>query len=377
MKSIKILSLLISFGFLLSACSENKVEEKKSLLQEKKESLATLKSEIKSLESDLKSISKETDEIGTAVNVKTLTTEKFIHSFEVNANLKAVKSAILSPEMSGQIKEVLVKEGDRVVAGQVLARLNSRQIESGITEIKVALDLANQMFMRQQKLWSQGIGSEIEFLTSKNNKESLEAKLNSLNTQLEMATLNAPISGVVDQIVHKEGEMAMPGMALMQIININEFVLQADVAETHLASLNVGDEVEVFFPSFPELNLKSKIYRIGQTINPENRSFIAEVKIRNTNNQLKPNMLALSRFIDFEQDNALIVPANIIKNDFKGAYLYIVIQKENNSFAKKVYVKTGLTMGNSTLILSGLEVGQIIIVKGNEKVVDGSKLLIL
>lgn len=377
MKTIRLFSLLLSFSILFTACSTNEIEEKKTILQEKKAELATLKTEIKTLETELKALAPETVEKGTAVYATTLAPENFSHSFEVNASLEAIQSALVSPELGGQVAEIFVKEGDQVKRGEVLARLNSRVLESGIKELEVALDLANQMFKRQQKLWDQEIGSEMEFLTAKNGVEALEAKLNSVQTQLEMTIITSPIQGIVDQIALKIGELAVPGMTMMQVVNLDAFYLQADVAEAHLASLQVGDPVEIYFPSFPELNKKSKIYRIGQIINPENRSFLAEVKLKNTDGFLKPNMLALTRFIDFYQKDALVVPTAIIKNDFKGSYLYIVKEQEGSFFAQKVYVETGYTMDDKTHIKSGLHFGLQIITKGYNKIVDGSKLMVL
>jgi RND family efflux transporter MFP subunit len=377
MKTIRLFSLLLSFGFIFSACSTNEIEEKKTELQEKKIELASLKTEIKILETELKALVPGTLEKSTAVYSTKLMPQAFSHSFEVNASLEAVESALISPEMGGQVADILVKEGDRVESGQVLARLNTRVLESSIKELNVALDLAKKVFERQQKLWDQEIGSEMEFLSSKNAVEALEAKINTLQIQLEMTIITSPIDGLVDQISLKIGELAVPGSPMMHVVNIKAFYVQADVAEAHLASLKVGDPVEIYFPSFPDLNTKNKIYRIGQVINPENRSFLAEVKLKNTDGFLKPNMLALTRFIDFYQEKALVVPASIIKNDFKGSYLYIVKKQGESFFAQKVYVKTGYTMGDKTHIISGLNFDQQIISDGYNKVVDGSKLVIL
>ncbi|MDA3904450.1 MAG: efflux RND transporter periplasmic adaptor subunit [Bacteroidales bacterium] len=377
MNTIRLFSLLLSFGILFTACSTNEIEEKKTLLQDKKGELATLLVEIKTLETELNALSPENKEKGTIVKTSLLKPEEFSHSFEVNASLEAVQSALISPEMSGQVTKILVKEGDYVQIDQVLAHLNTRVLESSIKEINVALDLANQMYNRQQKLWDQEIGSEIDFLTAKNAKETLEAKLNTLQSQMDMAIITSPIQGIVDQVAIKEGELAMPGMSMMQVVNISEFYLQADVAEAHLASLKIGDPVEIYFPSFPELNKTSKIYRIGQVINPENRSFLAEIKLKNTKGQLKPNMLALTRFIDFYKKDALVVPTSIIKNDLNGPYLYVIQKNGDASVAQKVYIETGYTMKDRTHVLKGIEFGQQIIVDGYNKVVNGSKLLVL
>jgi len=375
MKTIRILGLILSASLLFSACStSNDTEAKKAKLEAKKLELSKLKAEIKTLETDVANASPQQEDKGTLIKAETLKPETFIHSFEINGSLDAVESAVISPETSGQLQTLLVKEGEHVKVGQVLARLNTKLIQSNINEVKVGLDLASRLYEKQKSLWDQKIGSEIDYLNAKNAKESLEAKLKTLQTQMDMSIIKSPINGVVDKIYLKEGEMAMPGVSLMQVINLDMFYIQSDVAESHLPSLHVGDEVKVFFPAYPSLNTTTKIYRIGNVINPENRSFLVEIKLKNSEGKLKPNMLALTRFIDYQKDNALVVPASIVKNDFKGAYLYIVNKKEGKTFAKKVYVSPGLTMGNSTHITGGLSAGDQVIVEGYNKIVDGSKI---
>jgi RND family efflux transporter MFP subunit len=374
MKSIKIVSLLFVIGLLFSACSSNSTDDKKAELIAKKQELAQIKVEIKSLQDELEKVDPVITNEGTAVSIINLNPGFFSHSFEVNANLEAVNSAMVSPEMAGQVSKILVREGEHVAKGQLLAQLNTRVLESSMKEVKIGLELATKIYERQQKLWDQKIGSEIDYLTAKNGKESLEAKLNTLKSQLELSNISSPISGIVDKISLKVGEMAMPGMSMMNIVNLDEFYLKAEVAEAHLLSLKVGDPVDVYFPSFPEMNKKAKIYRIGQVINPENRSFLAELKLKNKDGFLKPNMLALTRFVDFQKNDALVVPTEIIKNDFKGAYLYRAIQKGDSYYAKKVYVKTGYSMNGQTFISEGLSVGDKIIIEGYDKIVDGSEL---
>lgn len=376
MKTIRILGLALSLSILFSACSTNEVEQKKSQLEAKKLELANLKSEIKQLETELQSIAPSQEEKGTIVTAKALKPETFVHSFEINGSLEAVESALVSPEINGQLQSLMVKEGEKVKKGQILARLNTRVIQSNINEVEVALKLASQVYVKQKALWEQKIGSEMDFLNAKNGKETLEAKLNTLQTQLDMATVKSPIDGVVDKIYLKEGEMAMPGVTLMQIINLDMFYIKVEVAESHLPAIHTGDVAQVFFPAYPNLNTDSKIYRIGNVINPENRSFLVEIKLKNTQGKFKPNMLALTRFVDYKKDNALVVPASIVKNDFKGAYLYVVANNNGNAYAKKVYVEPGLTMGNTTLIKQGLSVGDQVILEGYNKIVDGSKLIL-
>ena len=300
--------------------------------------------------------------------------KKFKHFFEANGSVEAVKSAFISPETNGQIKKVHIKEGNRVKKGDLLITLNTNILENNIEEIKTALDLAKVIFKKQDELWKQKIGSEIQFLEAKNQKESLDRKLKTLESQLEKGKIKAPISGIVDVIFLKEGELAAVGMQLIQLVNLKEVYVNADISENYLANINKGDQVELKFPSYPELNQKAKIYRIGNMINPNNRTFKVQVKISNSQEKLKPNLLSIIKVNDFTSENSLSIPSEIIKKDLKGNFIYLKEKDNDGFFAKKIYVETGRSDNNNTIIEKGLKNNQEIIVDGYNLVKNGTKI---
>ena len=159
-----------------------------------------------------------------AVEVKNMAYQTFSHYFTANGSVEAVKEAFISPELGGRIKSIMVNEGDRVIKGQLLATLNSNVIERGIREVQTGLELARTIYKKRLGLWEQKIGSEIQYLQAKNNKESLENKLKTLEAQLEMSKIKAPISGIVDEIAKKEGELAMPGLLLIRVVNLKKYM---------------------------------------------------------------------------------------------------------------------------------------------------------
>ncbi len=296
----------------------------------------------------------------------------FSHYVDAAASLEAVNSAFISPEISGQVKTIHVREGDYVKKGQLLVSLNSDIIESNIKELETNLALAKTLYQKQEELWKQKIGSEIQYLEAKNKKESLESKLNGLYVQLAKSKIKAPINGIVDLINIKEGELAMPGAQIIQMVNISTFYVNADVSEKFIRVIKKGSPLTVSFPSFPEWTIDTQVYRIGNVINQSNRTFRVQAKIANKNNMLKPNMLAKITFLDFEVDKALVVPSIIIKKDFKGNYLYVV-QKDNEgkTHAQKRYVKTSLSNDEGTMITEGIQEGDQVIVEGYNLVKDG------
>ncbi len=307
-----------------------------------------------------------------AVSVKSLKSEKFVHYFTVNGTIEAVNSAFISPEMNGQIKKIHVVEGQRVKKDQLLVSLNASVIKSGIEEAKTSLALARKLYEKQKKLFEQNIGSEIQFLETQTKKETLESRLKSLKSQLAMTQIKAPFSGIIDKITQKEGELAAAGLQLIQLVNLSEIKINIDVSEAYLSKIKKGDEVNIEFPSYPEMKRVSKISRIGNIIHPQNRTFEVEVKLHNKDEKLKPNMLAVIKLMDFNTDKAILVPSIIVKEDLSGKFVYIV--NEKNTTAEKVYIKTGISDDKNTLVKQGLAIGNTLIIDGFNLVRQGTKV---
>ena len=124
-------------------------------------------------------------------------------------------------QTSGVVKKIYVNEGDVVSAGQLLAELDGAVYERNIAELENSLQLATTIFERQQRLWDKKIGSEIQYLQAKNNKEGLEKKLATVREQYRMTKITAPISGTVDEVVIKEGEAAAAGFGAVRIVQLS------------------------------------------------------------------------------------------------------------------------------------------------------------
>ena len=308
------------------------------------------------------------------VTVKKLAIEKFDHYFLANGSVEAVNDAFISPEISGQIKKIQVKEGQRVKEGELLVSLNSDVTESAIAEVKTGLELARTIYEKRKGLWEKKIGSEVQYLEAKTNKESLENKLKTLNVQLEMAKIKAPFSGIVDEIFMKEGEMAIPGMRLILLVNLKKVYLNADVSEAYLSRIAKGDTVEVTFPSYPEMTVDTVIHRTGNVVKSQNRTFLVQLKLDNEDEKLKPNILGLIKMKDFSVNEALVVPSITIKNDLQGSYLYVVEKKDGKTLARKTYVKPGISEAGRTMITEGLEPGLQVIVEGYNLVKNGIEI---
>ena len=374
---MKQIMVIISFSFII-ACAPGDVDRKKAELEDYRKKVEEYNEKIESLEAELEGENATAPEItAVPVEIKKMLPEVLSRYFEVIGVMEAIKDASLSPEINGQIQQVLVERGARVKKGELLIKLNTELTEKSIEEVKTNLQLASLIYEKQQELWEQNIGSELQFLEAKNAKESLEARLATLEKQLEMANITAPFSGIIEDINVKEGELASPGMQLLRLVNLSVMRISARVSEAYISSVHDGDLVQIRVEAYPDLRIKGKISRLGEVIDQQTRTFTLEVELDNPGERLKPNMLTSIRIQDYEDKNALVVPSIILKQDFNGTFLFCASHSEGSSKARKVYVESGITVQDMTKINKGLAPEDLVITKGYNLVGDGTPVRIV
>lgn len=376
MKQISILLLAAIVVFLSSCGNQPKPEEViSSELEAYRQQVRDLNKKIEEKTKELEALTSGQDNrMRVPVNLQQVEAVTFNHFFEASGSVIPVNEAFISPEVNGQVSEILVSEGDRVKKGQLLMRLNTDITDKTIQEVETSLALATDVFNRQKRLWDQKIGSEIQFLEAKNNKASLENRLATLRAQLEMSDITAPIDGIIEKVNLKKGELAVPGMQVIQLVNLSKLYVRADISENYLPYLKMGDEVTLTFPSYPGYMKKLNISRIGNVVNINNRTFEIELELENTQEELKPNMVGVIKINDFTAENSMVAPSKVIKEDLNGHYLYIAVQDGNDLIARKRYIQIGRTFSDQTRVVGGLEFGDKIIVDGFNRVSDGSLL---
>ncbi|MCF8227847.1 MAG: efflux RND transporter periplasmic adaptor subunit [Bacteroidales bacterium] len=374
MKKVIYLSIMI---FLVACSSERDADTIKKEINDKKKQIQSLRLDVSELEDELEKISDENDNrYKIPVKVKKMKPEEFNHYFEASGVVEPVVEAFISPEINGQIEEIYVSEGERVSKGQKLVRLKTKVTDNTIDEVETSLELARTMYQKQKKLWEKNIGSEVQYLEAKNRLESLESRLETLRAQKAMALVKSPINGIVDKIYKKEGELSIPGVQIMQVVNLENMLVEVDIAESYLPKIKTGDQVLLDFPTYPGITIETPIYRIGNVIEPDNRTFSMELKIKNRKEMFKPNMVARVKVNDFSTDSALVVPAIIVKQDLKGDYVYVAEENDGQLYAKKRYVEPGLSYNEITIVDDGLKPGDEVITSGFTQISDGSEIYV-
>lgn len=356
--------------------ADNSPEGKKKQLAEYKKQMDEIRGKIDALEAELKASGSSTVQASLKlIEIAPVVQKDFAHFIEVQGNVESDKNVSMAPEMAGVITQMLVERGQSVSKGQTIAEVDAEPIRKNITELETRLELAKTMFERQENLWKQQIGSEMQYLQAKSSKESLDRSIESLKAQLKKAYIKSPIDGVVDELFMKQGEMANPAMPIARIVNIAEMQVKADVSETYVPNVKRGDEV---IASFPALNkeVAVRVSNVGQFIDPANRTFKVEMKIGNGDGLLKPNTLAVVKIKDFSQKNALVVPTNLIQQATNGDEFVFIVRKNEaaKSIIAKVAIKTGKSYGGETLVIEGLKAGDSLVSKGYNEVINGEEV---
>lgn len=367
----------IGIGLIIVALVLNGCQPTTTTLEQKKEELKTLKDEALDMRQKISTLEKEIAEAdpdffrdnSTLVSTLKPINKKFVHKIEVRGSVQSRKNIILSAEAMGRINSIVVTEGTLVKKGQILLKIDATTLKNAIEELKTTLELANIVYKKQANLWKNNIGTEIQYLEAKNKKESLERRLTTTYSQLDLATIKAPFSGSIDEVFVKEGEMAQPGLPMFRIVSLDDMYIKADISENHIGKIAVNDEVKVTFPSIDK-EYNSFITAIGQVININNRTFSIEVKLE-SDNLVKPNLTAVLELQDYENNEAWVIPTEIIQNDNYGDFVFLVGNGDEKSVAKKFRIERGKSFRGETEILNDFNGNELIINQGFREVSEG------
>jgi len=365
--------MTLTLALLAMGCQQNDLDQKKAALKELKRQKKDLTAEIAVLEAEIAEL--DTSAANRApntilVNTQAIRPQQFRHTVEFRGEVSSNKNVLISTEISGKIAKIHVTEGQRVRKGQLLVSLDADIIRNNIGELEKSLELANQVFERQARLWDQNIGTEIQYLEAKNKKESLEKRLATAKAQLDQARITAPFSGNIDNVDAKEGEMAMPGTPLLRIVNPDDLHIQADISERYVGDFRRGDTVVIQFP-MQENEVTATIKSVGDVIDPNNRTFSIEVKMPKTSFPVKPNQVVVLKLTDYESDNAYIVPTKLVLSDSEGKYIYVAVPDKEGLVARKRRIEVGKSQEGHIEVLSGLSKGDQVIHEGYRDINDG------
>ena len=384
----KIYSILV-LSLLLVACggSENN-SVSQTIASGNLEAIRSMKTnltnQLNRIETDLVALEAAIANLDTNENLPLVTTfevqpQVFNHYLDLQGNVKTRENVLLYPEMAGTLLTVKVKKGARVSKGQILAVIDNGGMSNQLSQLKTQATLAQTTFERQATLWEQKIGSEIQYPQSKAQAEAQANAVLQLEKVLAKAQITAPFSGVIDQVLKDPGTVVSPGNGseVFRLINLSNMYIEVDVPEGYLGAVTKGKKAGVYFPVLQD-SVNAVVRETGNYINPNNRSFSAEIAINNPNGSIKPNLNARVHINDYTNENALLIPQSVISENAAGEqYAYVAELNGDAAVAKRHIITTGKTQGDYVEIISGINAGDLIIKEGARSVKDAQAVKIL
>lgn len=359
--------LLFLFILMLVLSCNSSSKESQSLIDLKSKKEVLIK-EMNRIGTELKDIETAISKLDTLKKLMTVTSLKaevkdFNHFIEVQGTVKADQTIELHAEMGGTVTALLVKEGDAVSKGQILATLDSEVIDNSVLQLETQLALAATTFERQARLWEQNIGSEIQYLQAKAQKEGLENSMKSLKAQARKMKIIAPFSGIIDQVFAKTGELTSSQMPFLRLVNLSTVYVESEVTETYLKAIKKGTEVLLNFRSIGT-SVKASISQVGNFINPNNRSFKTRIDLENPNNELKANLLADIKINDFKA-TGIVIPSRLVQKDSNDkAFVYTIEPNGSSHKVVKTYITETMNYNNLSFISEGLLSTSVLVDKG-------------
>jgi RND family efflux transporter MFP subunit len=344
--------------------------------KDKNAELNDLKAKRSELDGKIAELEKELGVTNAPKTRKVMTTDvataPFKHCVEIQGTVDAENNIVVAPQIPGLVTKIYVNEGDAVQVGQLLAETDNSAYAAQIAAIQPQLELAQDVFQRQQRLWDQKIGSEVQYLQSKTQVDALTKQILAVQAQIELTKVKAPINGIVDHVGARVGQFATAQNPdpCFRIVNLNSLKVKSEVAESYANKVKKGNKVVLFFPDV-NIEVDGSISFTAKFISPMTRTFTAEAILTGSNELLRPNMVSIMKIVDYENAAAILAPLNIIQNENNLQYVYVAVNENGVLTARRRSVTVGQVYAGNAEVTGGLSVGDKLITTGYAELTEG------
>ncbi len=374
--SAKIIAVFSAF-ILLASCGGASKDDVAKQVAAKKAEVENLKTEQKSLADQIEKLEKEIIKLDPSqkkenpklVAITSIQPGSFIHYIDLQGRIDATNIAYVAPRgQGGFVKAVYVKQGDNVKKGQLLLKLDDALTQKQLDQLNTQLAYAQDLLKRQQNLWDQNIGTEVQLLNAKNGVANIEKQIASVKEQSSFSNVYAEMSGVAESVNIKVGEFFQGGPQI-RIVNTSDLKVTAQVPENYLNKVSVGSPVSLTFPDINE-TVNTKITVAGKLIDPISRSFYVEARLPQ-NKAFRPNQIAIVKIQDYAAKDVWTIPVNTLQNDEKGKFVMAAIKENDKLLARKKYITIGQLYADKVEVLDGVSTGEQIITDGFQGLYEG------
>lgn len=336
--------------------------------------LAALKKQRSEIEAKIKTLeagSKDSTGRVTPVSVVEVQPAVFNSFIEVQSQITGDEVVNATARAMGTINRVLVQVGQQVRQGQVLATLDAAIADQQIKAMDPQIELAKALYEKQQKLWEQNIGTEVQLMSAKTAYENLLKQKSVAQANKDLYSVIAPISGTVDAVSMKVGDQSQSPMAFIRVVNTSKLKAEANLGENYLGKVKEGDKATLIFPDTND-SLNTKVSYVSRAVDPMSRAFMVQIKLGGDSKKLHPNMSAIMRISNYVNPAALVIPISVIQKTAEGEMVFVA-EGDN---ARAVMIQTGRISNGKAEVISGLKAGDKVVVAGFEDLESGEKIAI-
>lgn len=268
-----------------------------------------------------------------------LTTEpvELHQTLALSGSLRAVQQAIVKARLAADVREVVVREGEAVKAGQVLVRMDATEYQARVEQARGNLnaalaqrDIANKTRDNNRALLEKGFISRNAFdnaasqlAVAEANVEAARGALDQVKKLLNDTVIRAPITGLIASRSVQPGEKVSPDNRLLEIVNLDLMEMEASVPTNDIARVVVGQQVRLRIEGLPDA-FSGRVTRINPATQPGSRSILVYVQIANPQHILRVGMFAEAQLSLLTKKNVLALPQSAIHKDSNGATVYVI-----------------------------------------------------
>lgn len=290
-----------------------------------------------------------------------------------SGSLEAFEEATVVAKVGGEVRSILVEEGDVVKRNQVLARLDGDRLRLQLEQSKANLGRLEQEYQRNVELHERGLVAASAFETTKYELDGLRAAYELAKLEYAYTTIRAPISGVISQRDIKVGNTIDPNAPTFRLTALDPLVAYLFIPEREFGLIKANQDVSLTIDALPGQEFVGTVARISPTVDPESGTFKATVEVNDAQRQLKPGMFGRFAIIYDAQRDALILPRDALIELTSGTSLFAV----EDGKVSRIEVKTGYAWQGNVSILEGIDDSARVVIVGQGALKDGSSVRVI
>lgn len=313
-----------------------------------------------------------TDIRSVPVTIQVIKYSEDIYQQEYIGTVEGENAVDISFQVNGNIEQLYAQEGQSVRKGQLLARLNTKSIESMHNAAKATLNQAQDAYNRLSLLYDNNSLPEIKYIEAKTRLEQAQANEQIAHKNLQDCNLYAPISGLVSRRYQEAGANIAPGTPIYNLVTINSVKIKIAIPENEISAIKIGETCRIKISALNDTEFEGKILEKGVSANPLSHTYDIKVQVNNTNLQIMPGMVCKAYLINpsgISDQKSIIVPLKAVQVDFSGKH-FVWLKDEHD---KAIYreILQGKLIGNGVVIEQGLLEGDNLIIDGYQNVSPG------